>query len=195
MKTLRSVVWTIILVLSLSGIAGATSYTFQPTPSDLWDLDHWKYYTWGIDGTDLVGETIVRASLFFDDIRNWDDNPNNLYVHLLDSADVGVTIGTDNQEEGDNFAGQGVVLNHWQNLSSTPQDITYNFTPSQVTDLISYVADGNFGLGFDPDCHYYNNGITLTIETAVVPEPSTMLLISCGLIALAGLGRKRFGKQ
>ena len=58
---------------------------------------------------------IVGASLFFgSDIRNWDNNPNVLYVHLLDSASAGVSIGYDGEGGGDNYLNLGVLLNHME---------------------------------------------------------------------------------
>ena len=191
MKNLGMFFCTIILVFMLGGVTEAATYTFQPTPADLYDLDHYCYYTWGIDWDIPAGEIIVSASLFFDDIRNWNSESNDLWVHLLDLANTGVTKYGDGKGGGDNFSGQGILLHHWQNLPASAQDITYDFDPFEIATLNTYVTDGNFGLGFDPDCHYYNNGITLNIETAPVPIPTTILLLGSGLLGFGLLSRRK----
>ena len=192
MKKLFLLLCVIAFVFLTVQGAGADSISFLPSPqSDLNDLDHYKYYTWGIDWTIPSGDTIVSASLSFDNIRNWKREPNDLWVHLLDSSTTGVAVGTDNPVGGDFFAGLGPLLNHWQNLPATAVDITYNFVSGDLTELIGYLGDGNFGLGFDPDCHFLNDGITLTLNTAPVPIPGAFLLFGSGLIGLAGYRRKK----
>lgn len=188
---------TFVFVLSVSGMAGATIYTFEPIPSDLYDLDHYSWYTWGINQMIPEGETIQSASLFFNNIRNYAYNdPNDFWVHLLDSVTAGVTEGNDpvnpDRTRVDYFAGQGVLLFDWE-LPGYPQDLTYTFNTSQLASLNGYISDGNFGFGFDPDCHYFNDGISLTIQTsgAPVPEPTTVLLLGCGLAGLGFMRKKR----
>ncbi len=202
MKKLTGIIGVCVMLLTLSfaGAAGAASYTFEPASSDLWDLDHYYAYEWGIEWDVPEDETIVGASLHFEDIRNWDDQSNVLFVHLLDSDFSGVHTTYDGQAgEVDLFDGQGDLLNVWYDLPETPQDITYEFDASEVAALTSFATDGFFGLGFDPDCHFWNEGVSLTIVTSTsvvpeVPEPGTMLLMGFGLLGLIGLGRKRFTK-
>lgn len=191
LKTLLRFVFATALVFSIGGWAGAATYIFEPSPSsDLWDLDHYKYYTWGIDWNLPQGETITAATLFFDDIRNYNSGPNDLYVQLLDSASNGVVVGTDNQASGNYFANQGIQLYHGINLSNTAQDIKVIFNSGQISTLLDYLKDGNFGLGFDPDCHFYNDEITLTLNTVNTPIPGAIFLLGSGLVGLAGLKKK-----
>ena len=160
------------------------------SPDDLWDLTHQQWYTWGIDFDVPVGETIIGSSLFFKNIRNWTTEENHLYANLLPGADEGVLVGYDNQGGGNYYgASSNHLLFDWS-LGTVGQDKTYVFDSDDLDFLKISILDGNFGLGFDPDCHYWNDGIELRVETAPVPEPATMLLLGTGLIGLAGFRRK-----
>jgi hypothetical protein len=176
----------IVISLITVGSASATSYTFIPDPADLYDLDHHKYFSWGERWSIPTGEKIIAASLFLNDIRNWKVEENDLWVHLLDSPREGVLVRYDGQGGGNNLDGFGILLNHWEDLPTTPQDLTYDFNASQIATFNMYAADGVWGTGWDPDCHYWNNGVTLSVTTAPVPIPAAIVLLGSGLISLAG---------
>ena len=69
-------------------------------------------------------------------------------------------------------------------------DYTYVFTDAQVQTLNSYlgsvIGGSSVSFGFDPDCHYFNEGVAFNVYTATatntsVPEPASLLLVGTGL--------------
>lgn len=188
---MRKLTLSIGLAVMLSGLAGmaqADIVTFRPTPRDLGDLDHNYYHTWSITGWSVPdGHYVVSAVLEIDNLNNWQIEPDILYIHLLDNPPSGVRTYYDHEGNGDAFAGQGVLLTTYTDDNeilwwNPPEDWSYSFTAAQLQALTAYAADKNFGLGLDADCHYYNDGVKLTVETAVVPEPASLLVIAAGLL-------------
>ncbi len=170
--------------------ASAASIKFTPTPSDLWDLDHYKYYTWGIDWSLPADQYVTSATLAIDNINDWTvEEGDILYIHLLDNPQSGARQFTDNQGAGDALSNRGTLLTTFTDDDFAPnpaQDFSYNLTSDQIAALTGYAANGRFGFGFDPDCHYNNDGVSFTIETAAVPEPATAFLMAlAGVVAIS----------
>ncbi|MDQ6624510.1 MAG: VPDSG-CTERM sorting domain-containing protein [Verrucomicrobiota bacterium] len=204
------------LSLALSSVASsAASYSFTPSPNDLYDLDHHAAFAWRIDNINLSGVPIQSASLTFTNIRNWDNSPNFLFTHLLDTAKAaGVSWFIDSWDTvvsgsdiADNFAGSLFASNPLvtattgntflasPSFSMTGTDFTITFSAAQIAILQNYISHGNdIAFGLDPDCHYYNDGIRFTIttgSTAAVPDSgSTALLLALALPAFAVLRRR-----
>lgn len=95
----------------------------------------------------------------------------------------------------DDFGGDGYHYVNGVRVSNIEPVITYRFSSlNLVDDLSSFIeSGGNFGLGFDPDCHYYNTGVSFTIYTERISVPdsaSTALLLSLGLAGVVGFRRR-----
>ena len=173
--------------------ANAFLYTFTPSDADMFDLDHFKYYSWGINWKTKPGEQITGAEIFIDNINNWQKEDNDkLYVNLLDYAKLGLKTFDDNQGGGNNFdnwSGKHILLDTYTDKYDLPgpsEDYSYWFDANEIKKLDNYSAnDGRFGLGFDPDCHYFNDGVKLKIYTSVVPEPATVVMMMTGLVGSA----------
>lgn len=185
----------------MSCLSGA-AIIYQPddgagNPADLDDLDHYYYYTWGINlGFNSLDNEIDSAVLKINNINNWKDEENVLYIHLLDGTTpdipAGFTAYEDNFEGFENaFDGQGIQIDAWVDADAQTNDcLVYILNPNQLEILNAYAQDGYIVFGFDPDCHYYNQGASFTLTT-VVPAPGAVALSGLGVLVVGYLRRRK----
>ena len=207
----RILLLTVVLTLGIlsAPVHANTTYTYVPPDSiDMYDLDHGRYYTWGINLAlqgYTPGELITEATLTFYDIENWRVEENHLFIHLMDNTAQlnSLEVGYDQvwpyytNQFDDEFDGQGVLIDD-KSLGTTPITLVYNFktfTPVGGEDLLavlnSYATDGYISFGVDPDCHYYNNGVEFEITTSVIPAPGAVILGGIGVGIVGWLRRRR----
>jgi hypothetical protein len=193
LKKFFIVLYSFLFFLVSAGVGMATVFTYNPTPADMYDLSHTYNYIWTVDISDAVeaGE-LGGAKLVFKNIQNWTEEENRLFVHLLDGNDApGVVQQQDqwfpNYVISDEFEGQGHYLFD-ESFSISPVDFVYRFNSADLMALSSYAVDGLIAFGLDPDCHFYNDGISFS-----VPEPGLALLLCPAMLGLAYFRRKVIG--
>jgi len=195
---------TAFACLATGSNAATTTMTFQPNPSDLNDLDHHYADSWRIDNLNLSNVTITSAKLTFTNIANWDSTANMLFVYLMDTAaHAGVTTFQDHPlnespigDITDHFANGAVIPSlisastlktklFQQSFTTTPTTFTFNFTAAELITLQNYINNNHdIAFGFDPECHFFNDGITFSMTLTPVPEMASAIPALC-LVILA----------
>jgi len=194
----------LLISLVLVNNASAAYYLFAPNPPALQSLPHNQFFTWGMRWSPKPGEIIKSATLSISCLRNYrPSSVDTLFINLLDNPsnlaipEQGVRAFADTSgvsNKFDNWAGQHMLLDTYHDIDGNPENYQYLFKPADLAFLTAASKDSIWGLGFDPDCHFYNSGMQLLIETSrdcPVPEPATMALVAFGLLGGAGLRKKR----
>lgn len=184
--------------LCVAGAASANTIlkTYTPGDKDLDDLDHYYAYEWGFKTGLPDGYHITEATLTIKNIWDWTVEKDILNITMLDDPFIGTKQYYDNQSGGDFFAGKGVKVGSWSDPAggkATGFDLVFDLKSlGLLDDLNAFAKDGTLGFGFDPDCHYYNDGVHLNIKA--VPEPASMTLLAIGGAA-ALLRRRKAAKK
>jgi hypothetical protein len=179
---------------------GSNTVTFQPNPSYADNFATSRAYTWGVDYTLAQNEYISFAQISFTQINNYMSDDNILYVNLLQDAAAGLSKTYDSGT-GNWFLsqpGSQQLFTFADTDYENPQNFVYTFNCEQLKALNTAFANGNIGLGFDPDAgtysHFTNDGVTFSFKTKIhaAPEPFSCVLfaVGSGIFGLAARRRK-----
>jgi len=211
MKTLI----TAMIIFAMSTVTAlATTYNFSSTSlssSDqaaLKSMPDTNSFIWELSSAALntATTTVTSATLTITCLYDWENAAaDKLYVNLYNTSsgsNVINTVNTNDPSDTTNyFAGNpnALLLGTPDGAASdyglsNPHNYTITFNASQLAALASDLKDGYFGFAFDPDCHWYDNGMTFTYTTAPVPEPGALTLLGIGMAGFAIFGKRRAAK-
>jgi len=200
----RNIALAVLATIALVGISYGDPITTTFSAGDMGDLAHEDVYSWNIVTSLPSGYVYTGATISFKNIADWTTETNQLNVNLLPDPvnlgtpiTAGVTSCQDFSAPTNYWASQpGINLTTYVNLPTTAQNLSYSFNTTQLAALNTYDADGKFGIGIDPDCHFYNDGITLTLTAskASVPEPGMISMLGISILGMGLFARRKRNK-
>ena len=174
MDMIKTVLFAIvILVFGMVATSMASTYIFQPEPTAVYSFD---------------GTGNINWSGLFDSIERYKPGSHHeLYTHALD-APAGGNSFTGFVGGGNFFAGQGLSLDSWGNLSGIGQHRNEKVS-AVVAALAGFLGADRHGLG-NADIHlsFNNYGSTYTPSTTV-PLPGSLWFLFSGL-GMLGVARR-----
>jgi len=188
----------------LASVPDASWATLTFTGIYNWDTNPNRLYLWLFDkakysgttlGTVATGVTSLGSGVttFIDDpsqsvpdtlITDDFNISSDLGYNKLASKSSGIDLVPTGNNRTDGYGADGL----WFAGPGHAVTYTYVFTPSQVTQLNAYLADGTIAFGLDSDCHYFDTNITFRMGTgtlSTVPEGSSLLPL---LAIISGAG-------
>jgi hypothetical protein len=191
---------------------------------DMQDFDHYKAYKWKLNldyfyknSPNYVPNstwTVTSGKLeIFNITNNMEPESNDiLRANLLDLSTAPVaspnsTIVYTDAQAPSNLFGSANLSRGWSrstkigsfsdnNGKTATNNISWVFNTALIDKINDYKSEnGWIGIGFDPDCHYTNTGVKLTLDVKSVPvnvpEPSSVGLLLMGLTMIGGISINR----
>lgn len=164
----------------------------------------------------ITVDDVTAVHLEIDNITNYSsyDWNNILYLSLLDMKPTSTTedfellffdneVGNidyfrDTKEyvvdiNGDVYQGyqSRSTIGSWTDYNGRyiKDDLSFDIDLETFKDYYNTESTGRIGIGFDGDCHFYNDGVKLVVQTSV-PEPAMISLLGFGLLGIF-FSRKR----
>lgn len=202
MKKLMAII-VCLGMLGFAGLANATPYTFDMGAGSSVDTS----------GTNSVLQMYANINSNLDDVLFSlnEGESNNFYFATIgtteswindDDLNPGVVtayVDFDNPDLIQSIGGTSVgfsgifhFIQGWNLTWNDPVVVDFGNGGQFSIELADVGYDSWFWQGPDGSADVY---ATVTLNTAPVPEPSTILLIGTGLLGIIGFGRKRLNKK
>jgi len=204
-----------ILILGMSGLASAATYTFH----DDYIQQYWVYtgsssipaYWVPLDFPDSLGGTYGASGVF--EYDGYVNDVSSFNITLLghydnSSSPIDIYLSFDNKATyakvaSYNVPDQGPTSYFNLQLNILTGDLLYKFPASGGTyvdvgnlmggiDKYDFVGLDSFWVGYG--CHFTHDKTEVDVQVSPVPEPSTLLFLGAGLIGVGILARRKFKK-
>ncbi len=123
-------------------------------------------------------------------------SPNRLETDLLNATYTPKTYGFTSVSEP--ASTKYSMIWYFTGVTSTPHNYSSGvITDAALVDLLAAQWQTTWvGFGIDPDCHFGDSGLRLTVNTEsieppTVPEPASLLLFGTGLVGLRAWRKRR----
>jgi len=204
MKRFKIFVFSIVLVLGVTGVVGATTFTLDTYNVALNNSDPGLVLQWApLQTIPFSFDLNVGDSTTFNLFKIW---TNETTVNNDDRVEKPISVSMNftappppfgGEIPGDTFGG-----NIWIHFPINEQfgrvewdgPITFIFGDVGTGQLVISLSDETFNYGWygltEGPCFGALVEATATYVSATVPEPTTMLLLGLGLLSVAGIRRR-----